>query len=329
MSPQLQPTTTMAHNLQPANTLREFLTLSSPKPWTFTTTTLPWVVPGGRAYGGCTLALAVTAATSTVPDSHRIFSALGNFLNGAKGDREMTANVKEIRSTRVFSTRFVEVSQQMDNGDHRVCMTVLVDFQLPDTSPRDGTFEYSERPSKEYSAPAAGAPGKDFFDPKAPSTFMTRTMEQRHCPEGVMGQAVAEKRAKTTQDALPMPEKTSASWFRSKIPLTTHCQQAGMMAFLMDGPTSYLPLVHGKRNAKQFEAVASLDFALRFFGSELPSVADGEKAEEWWLREVKTTNAAQGMTYFEGKLFDESGRCMVSMTQQDIARPKKKGTSKL
>lgn len=207
-------------------------------------------------------------------------------------------------------------------------MTVLVDFQQPEASSREGTFEYSERPSRRYSPPKACKPSKDFFDPKAPSTFMTRSLEARHCLEGVMGQVVQEKRKETTQDQLPMPEKISASWFKSKVPMTTHAEQAALFAFLMDGPTSYTPLVHGRRDVKQFEAVASLDFALRFFGSDLSS-ASSDDGEDWWLREVKTTNAKEGMTFFEGKLFDESGRCMVSMTQQDIARPKKKGTSKM
>lgn len=231
----------------------------------------------------------------------------------------MTASVKVIRTTRSFATRYVEVSQRLDTGEDRVCMVVLLDYQVPDAH-RDGTFEYSEPPSRAYTPLSACPLTPDLWGPIDKPSMRTRTIEQRHCPEGYIGQTVGQEvRVKTTQDELPMHKRTSADWFRPKVPLKTNVEQAAFLAFVLDGPSSWLPLLHDQQDMKDFEAVASLEFALRFFGSDL----GGLDGDEWWLREVKSTVAAEGRTFMEGKVWDAKGRCMASMTQQDIARPRK------
>jgi len=108
------------------------------------------------------------------------------------------------------------------------------------------------------------------------------------------------------------------------------------MAFVLDGPTGWVPLLHDQRGLEEFEAVASLEFALRFF---VPAVGGGEERKsgtesgvldcnEWQLREIKSTVAGGGRTFFEGKVWDGRGRLVASFTQQDIARPKKKMAGK-
>lgn len=213
-------------------------------------------------------------------------------------------------------------------------MVAIADFQVPDTVA--AVYEYAERPSRVYSG-VEHCPDREGItqrmlkegkiDPKGlqaqrlgmeASTLKNRSLESKYCPEGILGQTLSAgdtQRVTTTQDDLEMPYRTSAEWFRSREPFTSAAQQCAYLAYVMDGPTSWLPLLHEQKSVGDFAAVASLEFALRFFTSEL-------RCEEWHMKEVKSTAAGECRTFHEGKVWDESGKLVCSMTQQDIARPK-------
>jgi acyl-CoA thioesterase len=58
--------------------------------------------------------------------------------------------------------------------------------------------------------------------------------------------------------------------------------------------------------------VSSLDFALRIFTKI--------DMNEWTLRERRTTRAGGSRSYTEGRLWNEKGELLASMTQQCILR---------
>lgn len=340
--------------LSEGNTLLDFLTFTSPSPNIYETTTLSASGPS-RAFGGCTIAAGIAAASASVPPNFHCFSVLGNFLGPALADRILTCTVTPIRSTRSFCTRYVQISQKLDNGSVRTCMVVLADFQVLDVAADAGEiFNYSEPPSRVYSGLSASLPtyviANDLLARSlitstkhnailnAKSDMRSRSFESRYCPEGILGQTAStnsQPRIPTSQDHLPMHARASADWFRSKQKLSEKVHQWAFIAFVLDGPTGWVPLLHTQRPLEEFEAVASLEFALRFF---VPAVGGGEgkkssesgvlDCNDWHLREIKSTAAGGGRTFFEGKVWDGAGRLVASFTQQDIARPKKKKAGK-
>lgn len=62
------------------------------------------------AYGGNTLAVAVNAALQTIPSAFFLYSALGNYLGPAFTDRTLHCKVRDVRTSKTFATRHVEVS---------------------------------------------------------------------------------------------------------------------------------------------------------------------------------------------------------------------------
>jgi acyl-CoA thioesterase len=107
--------------------------------------------------------------------------------------------------------------------------------------------------------------------------------------------------------------------------LPNEMENVACLAFLMDGAIAFAPLSFSGMFLDDSAATSSLEFSLRLFrrGSEL------DLGGKWWLREIGTVVGAEGRTYSEGRLFDEGGVCVASMTQQSICRPKGKKGEKL
>jgi acyl-CoA thioesterase II len=280
------------------------------------------------AYGGCTIGIATHAAYATVPPSHTLYSLVGHFLGPASTTEKYHCAVHTTRNTKTFATRRVEVSQIQPDGKKRVCMELLADFQVEEPA----LFTYSAPPLQKYSGPdqsqttntlaeAAVAEGKmtqaraDAF--RRTFMLMERYFDTRHCPEGVSGQNLLGnlKANATTQDHLPITEKTSGDWVRTLAPLPTPGERAAAVAFLLDGAVSFVPLTHNHMWLDDAGACSTLDFAMRVFTPDI-------KTDRWHLREKTTTAAGSGRTYSEARLWDEKGIIVASMSQQCIMRPK-------
>ena len=80
------------------------------------------------AFGGNTLAVAVNAALQTIPPNFFLYSALGNYLGPAFTDRTLQCEVRDVRSTKTFATRHVELSQVQMDGERRLCLFLSADF---------------------------------------------------------------------------------------------------------------------------------------------------------------------------------------------------------
>jgi len=282
------------------------------------------------AYGGCTLGIAAASAYATVKPGYHAYSMLGLFIGPALTDRRLLTSVRRVRDTRTFATRQIEVSQILDSGERRLCLTMTADFQVLEPA----LMSYSAPPLREYSRPddvpsiqetrdAMVSEGK--ISPALAKTHasmfgLTASLfETRSAPEGVFAQNLygLAKSLPTSQDGLPLTQRTSGDWIRARPDqgVESEGERMAVMAFLMDGAISFAPLSHDRKFFDDAGACSSLDFALRFFRPDV-------ELEGWHLRELRTVAGDAGRTYSESRLWDEEGRMVCSMTQQCILRVK-------
>ncbi|CAG9945560.1 unnamed protein product [Clonostachys rosea f. rosea IK726] len=281
------------------------------------------------AYGGSTISVAVSSACATVPAEYALYSVLGHFLGPASTEQKLYCTVQEVRTTRSFATRRVQVKQKQADGSFRPCMELTADFHVSEPS----LLEYSAPPAGTYPKPEDCPSYMDYAETLRKKGLVTDDaargfkqsfgvgssfFESRLCVNGVSAQNLfgAAKGNVTTQDSLPITSKKSAEWQRSHVPVTTPAQNAAVLSFFMDGALSFLPLSHSHMGLEDAGACSSLDFALRIFVTEV-------KMDRWHLRERITSRGGNGRTYSEGRLYDESGVLVASMTQQSIMRPLK------
>lgn len=289
------------------------------------------------AYGGNTLAVAINAALQTIPTGFFLYSALGNYLGPAFADRKLQCAVREIRTTKTFATRHVEMSQLHKDGKRRLCLFLSADFQIAEPNTM---LTYSRPPRMAYSTveecPTVEENRQSILERGLASEkalqvhkllfgLAERFFDRRPCPQGVIAQnliGAVKKDIPTTQDHLPLPSKTSSDYFRSKHLLETPAQHASALAFFMDMGLSFMPFVHNGQSLDEAAAQSSLDFALRIF-------TNGVDLNAWNLRELSTLTGGDGRTYSEAQVWDGNGRMVCNMTQQSILRPMVKKVAKI
>ena len=278
------------------------------------------------AFGGNTLAVAVNAALQTIPPGFFLYSALGNYLGPAFTDRTLQCKVRDVRTTKTFATRHVELSQVQKDGKRRLCLFLSADFQAAEPA---SLLTYSRPPMMSYStvedSPTIEENRQDCLKQgivdeetvelhKDIFGFCERFIHRRPCSEGFITQnltGLAKKGTPTTQDHLPLPERSSGDYFKSKHVLTTAAEHTAALAFVMD--MGMLALTG--RSMDEVGSQSSLEFALRVFSNELDLNA-------WCLRELSTVVGGDGRTYNEAQVWDGRGRMLCNMTQQCLLRPK-------
>ncbi|KAJ0108220.1 hypothetical protein J7T55_000185 [Diaporthe amygdali] len=286
------------------------------------------------AYGGCTAGIATRAACATVPESFSLYSLVGHFLGPASTTEKLACTVHTTRNTKTFTTRRVVVSQQRPDGQVRTCLELLADFQVeepalmaysaPPTIPFKGPHESPTAKQLAEKAVAQGLASSDIVEKNGIMfSMMENFFETRTCAEGMTGQNVVGllRTLPTDQDDLPLTERSSGDWAKTKEPLTSAGEKAAVLSFLMDGGLSFLPLWHEHLWFDDAGACSTLDFALRLFTPDVD-------LSNWHLRERKTIAAGYGRTYSEGRLWDEQRNLVACMTQQCILRPKPQGKVK-
>ncbi|OAG08789.1 Thioesterase/thiol ester dehydrase-isomerase [Paraphaeosphaeria sporulosa] len=278
------------------------------------------------AYGGCAIAIAISAAYQTMDSQYSLYTAMGHYLGPALVDRPLFAAVRRIRDTRTFATRQVEISQIQDNGSARVCMIVSVDFH---TKEKASLLEYSASPSIRYQSVEALPTVKQASEVMIAQGKVSRTtvdfnekqyalrerlVESRPCPEGMAYQTMnGEIKVPTTQDNLPLVDRFSGDYFKAKHQLANQAEQMAALGFIMDGALSFIPLTHSSMSLRDAAACSSLDFALRIFTHDID-------INDWHFREFKTVVGGEGRTYSESRLWDRAGKMVANMTQQSILR---------
>lgn len=324
--------------MENANVAHAVLAVSPTGPDEFTSNHPPRTIgnPPPIGYGGCTVGVAVLSAYGTVPNPNfHIYSVLGAFHGFTRNDRRLICRVTRTRDTRTFATRRVQVCQKEGDGQDKICAEILIDFHILE----DAMTQYSALPSRSYgegpedrNATATGPEVGtrmvqnghilqsvlDFY--LKSFEFMEEFFETRYCLDGVSTQTLhgLANHLETSQDGLPITEKTSAEWQRLRQPVQNEAENAAALAFQMDAGMTSPPLNHDHRSIfdKDIAACSTLDFALRFM---VPSI----QMHKWHLRERKTVAAAIGRTYSESRLWDEEGNLVAIETQSCILRPKK------
>jgi acyl-CoA thioesterase II len=292
------------------------------------------------AYGGCALAVAITAAHASLPSTgtYRLYSATGSYLGPSLTDRILGISVRKLRDTKVFATRQVEVFQTLDDWTERMCMFVLADFQQPE--PR-ALLTYSVKPALPLidveSALSSAEQAQRLVENGVLHPKLARlrsvmfALGDRHFdtkphPDGVMAQNSTgmAKAAVTSQDSLPLTSKLSSDYIKSKQKMQSPGDNMAALAFLLDGALSFVPLSHDHKFIDDAGACSSLEFALRVFSNNID-------INRWKLRELGTIVGGEGRTYSEGRLWDEDKNLIANMTQQCILRPlpEKKSNAKL
>ncbi|SPJ90291.1 uncharacterized protein FTOL_13172 [Fusarium torulosum] len=288
------------------------------------------------AYGGCALGVGLRSAGETVSPQYTLYSVTGSFLAPVSIAFQLQCCVCRLRDTKTFATRHVEVKQKQKDGTTRLCMVILTDFQK---GTEKSLLTYSTNPTKEYSPPdkcltpfEAGEkmvdngelPEESLKLYKSLFGLMHRFFEFRQAPEGIAANNLSgiAKHRYSDQDELELTQKTSADWFRSRQQLSSPNDHYAALIFMMDGFLSFLPLAHNKMFLDDAVACSSLDFALRLFVVDL-------KVDDWNLREMKTVCGGNGRTYTEGRLWDQQGKLIASMTQQAVLRPKQNAPARL
>lgn len=281
------------------------------------------------AYGGCAIGIAVRCAFETVPAGFTPYSILGHFLGPAATDQKLYGTVEEVRSTRTFATRRVKVRQRQKDGSMRSCLEATVDFQVLEESAMDYNPDtLTAWPAVDYSATATeqadamrrrGVLSEAAYKAFSASVGISNTLyDTRVCVNGVGSQNLSgsAKEIATSQDALHITRKSSAEWYRSLSTISGAAANFAAMSFLMDSGLSFAPLTHDHKWFDDVGACSTLDFALRVF---VPAI----DMNSWMLKERATIRGGFGRTYSEGRLWDDKGQLLVSMTQQSIMRPKK------
>lgn len=298
------------------------------------------------AYGGCAAAVSVSSAYATLatPNMH-MYSLLGAFHGPARTDRPIICTVSKTRDTRTFATRRVVASQKIDldrpdgEANERTCMDVFVDFHVLEA----GMMDYDPVPAGGYHAQGPMDPAHTATNEEIARDLLARGeitpaqadanrimfamseayYETRPCLAGVSGQNLMglAKHIRTTQDHLPMPDKTSAEWIRTRAALPSESAQMAALAFIMDAALSFLPLNHDHKNFADAGACSTLDFALRVMTHDVD-------LRRWHVRERRTVQAGIGRTYGESRIWDQKGRLVGVETQTCILRPLPAGKEK-
>ncbi|KAK4086698.1 hypothetical protein ACCO45_010073 [Purpureocillium lilacinum] len=280
------------------------------------------------AYGGCAVGVGIEAASQTVSPNYVLYSAMGNYLGPAITERKLMCSIRRVRDTRTFATRVVEIGQEQHDGVTRLCMIMVVDFQVKE---KDSLLVYSATPQTRYSPvekcldtseTIRGMVSKGEVTEELAEVFrvqfdlLGRFFECRGTPEGVISNNLngLAKGTKTPQDGMDLTSKTSADWFRCSHPLEMRCSHYAGLGFIMDGALSFLPLAHNAMFLDDAGACSSLEFAFRLFDTDLDLT-------RWHLREMKTVTGGNGRTYSESRLWDSEGNMVANMTQQSILRP--------
>lgn len=185
------------------------------------------------------------AAAASVPKEFSLYSCLGTYLGPTSILRSVKYKVEDLRSTKSFRTRKVEAWQaQADGKPDRRTMLVILDFHVKE----QGMFDYSAPPARsDYPRPSELLPVHEALQQRVKDgdlkqdivdryveTFPlhNRYFHSRACPQGVNWQNLSgmEPLHSTVQDDLDITSKTNAWWFKSKVDLKSHADNAAALS---------------------------------------------------------------------------------------------------
>lgn len=256
------------------------------------------------AFGGNLLAIAVNSTYQTVSHLHHLYSICGHFLRPATTDRKLICEVQNVRDTRSFQTRVIRVSQEADDGSMRACLVASADFHVEEPA---SMVTYSVLPRSSDSA----------------TPVPVNTKSSAHHGYGLYKyiekftdvQPILFQEGDTDRIPETAPSVISSERFRVRGPLESQAEELSALAFYMDRGLAYIPADHSGYELLDASACATLDFALRIFRPQIT-------LKNWHVSEQRTAVANNARAFSEGRVWDENGILVASMTQQTMLRPK-------
>ncbi|ODM19406.1 hypothetical protein SI65_04390 [Aspergillus cristatus] len=270
-------------------------------------------VLASTVFGGNCLAVAVNAAYQTTSPSHHLYSICGHFVRAATTDRKLICEVETVRNTRTFETRLIRVTQEKaDDGSTRLCLVASADFHIEE--PRSMVTYTSAAqaisPLMTSNSSSSTAPRITLADAYGLYKYIEHFTDIRS-----ISVDTRENKEAATEGVRPVPSKVSAERFRARGPLDSEAEQISALAFYINRGLAYIPANHSGYELLEASACATLDFALRIFTHAV-------NLQNWHVTEQKALVAENARAFSEGRVWDESGRLIVSMTQQTILRPR-------
>ncbi|KAK6832081.1 hypothetical protein RU639_002571 [Aspergillus parasiticus] len=258
-------------------------------------------------FGGNTIAVAVNAAYQTVSDTYHLYSLCGHFIRPATTDRKLFCYVESIRDSKSFQTRQIRVSQVTDDGSTKLCLIALADFHIEEPY---SAVTYSILPETEC-APTT------LRDDTSNNCNLYRDIQRFVDMRPIHDNDTSKKTLKqNTRLNSPPPSSSTITkeMFRVPEPLDNEAQQLSALAFYADKGLAYIPAIHNGYDLWQASACATLEFSLRIFVRDL-------NLGNWHLAEQKTFAAGNARAFSEGRIWNEGGHLVASMSQQTILRP--------
>ncbi|MGO1555754.1 MAG: acyl-CoA thioesterase [Candidatus Corynebacterium faecigallinarum] len=248
------------------------------------------VIPSAlsRTFGGQVAAQALVAATKTVGPEYRVHSLHGYFVGPGNSDHPTVYLVDEVRNGRSFRVRSVKAVQ-----DGRTLFIMQSSFHLRDDSGPEHSDLIRRVPPPEDCAPALS-------NGRAASNAFAKDWEDWDIrivpPEDF--------------DHTPGAASEQVVWFKSKVPLpddeTFHiCTLAYMSDMTLLG-SALVP--HRGEPVQE----ASLDHAMWFMRPF--------RADEWLLYDQKSPSAHGGRALTTGRIFNQAGDLVASVTQEGLTR---------
>jgi acyl-CoA thioesterase II len=256
------------------------------------------------AFGGNLLAIAVNSTYQTVSHLHHLYSICGHFLRPATTDRRLICEVQNLRDTRSFQTRVVRVSQEADDGSMRVCLVGSADFHVEEPA---SMVTYTVAPQPSASPTLASV---DLQYPLPHEYGLYKYIEKFTDVRPIFLQE-----GDTDRTPESAPSVLSSERFQVRGPLKSEAEELSALAFYMDRGLAYIPANHSGYELIDASACATLDFALRIFRPEIT-------LKNWHVSEQRTAVANKARAFSEGRVWDENGILVASMTQQTMLRPK-------
>jgi hypothetical protein len=184
----------------------------------------------------------VSAAFAAIPKDNPervfdIYSVLGTFLGPTSIRYKLTFTVEDIRTTRSFATRKVEAWQELPSTDggapsRRRTMILLADFHARERPEMTlSGMDYSKAPLHPESlkiSPETLQNQRAHFQATQPEKVVKmfdhvfplfdRYLDLRPIPEAMGTQKALgmNKDRKTSQDELPLQQRTNSHWFKIK-----------------------------------------------------------------------------------------------------------------
>ncbi|MGY1734586.1 acyl-CoA thioesterase [Geodermatophilus sp. SYSU D00684] len=254
-----------------------------------------------RAFGGAVVAQALVAAGRTVPEDRAVHSLHAYFLRAGEAAEPTGYAVERVRDGGSYATRRVRAQQR-----GRTTLELTASFHRPEPGFAHQTPRLDAPPPEELPGPLeAGAGAEGLL-----RAWLDR-LADRHPLEFRLDGELPRQAAARGEAAAPRQR----FWVRSREDLPDGpLVRAAALAYVSDVlllSTALAP--HRTVIGAPDVAAASLDHAVWFHRLARPG--------EWLYYDQESTWADGGRAMCAGRLFDRSGRLVLTVAQEGTVRP--------